>query len=551
MNLLRRCFWSLVVLAAPALLCAQTSDDLPLATLPQLGAGPALIIAVDAYGGDSAFADLPGIRQDREAVKGTLLRLGFREADITVLINPGLEEMYSAMNRFGELAAATRKASFLYFTGHGVLLDGKNYLIPARTRIRVQGQLPTSAVPIEHVLGYLGGEDCGPALVFVDACRNNTLPRTAKSASSPVSFQRQAGLFIGYATGEGRVSNASEEGSVYTSSLCKRLLTPGRSVDDLYAGVIHDVQEATKTEKVPQDPQKQSALRFVFHLVPGRSAPPGSAAMTEEDIQRRIEEEVRKRMASAGSAVSSPAINGVGAATVTVPPAPSAGASGNWEVMVPFYPKPMFVGTPVPAGNIPNLEKPDPEALKSRLKFMVPRGTENVAKGKKVTSSDPLPIIGSLDLLTDGDADASDGCYVELAPGHQWVQIDLGAEHDIWKVLLWHFHKQTAVYFDLNVQVSNDPEFRTGVTGLYNNDHDDSSKLGQGADKAYVETNFGRLIEGRGTRGRYVRFYSNGNTANEMNHYIEASVYGTPAVGSAPSGPSLPIRKAGEGRRVP
>ena len=215
------------------------------------------------------------------------------------------------------------------------------------------------------------------------------------------------------------------------------------------------------------------------------------------------------------------------AASSTAAAAPAVPA-GDLIDITPEYPKPMFIGTPVPTGDISNLEKPDPEAVKARLTLKVPKGTENVAKGKKVTSSDPLPIIGSLDLVTDGDADGSDGCYVELAPGHQWVQIDLGAEYNIWKILLWHFHKQTAVYFDTNVQISNDPEFKE-KTVVYNSDDDDSSKLGKGGDPAYVETNHGRLIDGKGTKGRYVRFYSNGNTANEMNHYIEAQVYGSPA----------------------
>jgi hypothetical protein len=232
------------------------------------------------------------------------------------------------------------------------------------------------------------------------------------------------------------------------------------------------------------------------------------------------------------SAPATPSTSSTTPATPSTPAAaPSAPAvpAGDLVEINPEYPKPMFIGTPVPTGDIPNLEKPDPEAVKARLTLKVPKGTENVAKGKKVSSSDALPIIGTLDLVTDGDADGSDGCYVELAPGHQWVQIDLGAEYAIWKILLWHFHKQTAVYFDTNVQISNDPEFKKDVVTVYNSDHDDSSKLGKGGDPAYVETNHGRLIEGKGTKGRYVRLYSNGNTANEMNHYIEVQVYGTPA----------------------
>jgi len=195
--------------------------------------------------------------------------------------------------------------------------------------------------------------------------------------------------------------------------------------------------------------------------------------------------------------------------------------------LTPQYPKPLFIGMPIPAVQIPNLEKPDPSALKDRLTLRVPRGSTNVALNKKVTSSDPLPIIGSLDLITDGDADGSDGCYVEIAPGRQWVQIDLGADYDIWKILIWHYHKQAVVFFNVIVQVSNDPTFKTGVTTLFNNDFDNKNGFGKGRDKNYIETNHGRLIDGKGTRARYVRLWSFGNSADEMNRYIEVQVFGT------------------------
>lgn len=210
------------------------------------------------------------------------------------------------------------------------------------------------------------------------------------------------------------------------------------------------------------------------------------------------------------------------AAAAPAAPAPSAPA-GEQEVIKPNFPKPMFIGTPVPAGDIPNLES----GAKPVLEFSAPKGSTNVAKGKKVTSSDPAPIIGDLTLVTDGDPDGSDGCFVELAPGKQYVQIDLEAEFNIHKVLLWHYHKNSVVYFDVIVQASNDPEFKAGVTTLYNNDHDNSSAMGTGADKAWVETNHGRLVDGKGAKARYVRLWSNGNTASELNHYCEVEVYAT------------------------
>lgn len=190
------------------------------------------------------------------------------------------------------------------------------------------------------------------------------------------------------------------------------------------------------------------------------------------------------------------------------------------------YPPPMFVGTPVPL-NIPNLEKPGSET--NRPPLMVPAGTVNLAKGKTVTASDNEPLLGALDLLTDGDKSAEEGAYTEFASGKQWVQVDLGASATIQAVYLWHFHLSPRVYHDVVVQISDDPDFVTGVTTVFNNDHDNSSGFGIGTNLAYVETNHGKLIDAKGTKGRYVRCYSKGSTANGLNHYIEVEVFGQPA----------------------
>jgi hypothetical protein len=198
------------------------------------------------------------------------------------------------------------------------------------------------------------------------------------------------------------------------------------------------------------------------------------------------------------------------------------------EKLVPLkleLPKPMFVGTPVPVA-LPNLEKPLGSA---RPPFMVPEGTTNLALEKPVTSSDMAPVIGDLEQVTDGDKDGADGSYVELGPGVQWLQIDLGAPAKIHAIVLWHYHAQARAYHDVVVQVAGDADFITDVKTVYNSDHDNSAALGAGADKAYIETSEGRLVDTKGVTGRYVRLYSRGNTANEMNHYIEVEVYGQPA----------------------
>jgi hypothetical protein len=187
-------------------------------------------------------------------------------------------------------------------------------------------------------------------------------------------------------------------------------------------------------------------------------------------------------------------------------------------------PKPMFIGTPT------NIRSANLETVtgKSRGPFFVPKGTVLLSAKKKVTSSDTQPVIGELDMVNDGEKSGGDGFFVELGPGPQWVQIDLGASHPIHAILLWHYHTQARVYRDVIAQVSDDAAFKTGVTTVFNNDHDNTSKLGAGKDKEYIEVAEGRLIDSKGAKGRYIRLYSNGNTTNDLTHYVEVEVYGSP-----------------------
>lgn len=189
--------------------------------------------------------------------------------------------------------------------------------------------------------------------------------------------------------------------------------------------------------------------------------------------------------------------------------------------MVPLkteLPKPLMVGTPVPI-NIAKLEA----KIKKFPEFQVPAGTENLAKGKKVTSSDSEPVIGTLDLITDGDKEGDEGCWVELGSQKQWVQIDLEKAATISAIVVWHFHSQERVYRDVVVQISDDPKFEKDVTTVYDNS-------AAGKDLPYIESYLGKLIDAKGAKGRYVRLYSAGNTAGKMNHYIEVEVFGKPAV---------------------
>jgi len=186
-------------------------------------------------------------------------------------------------------------------------------------------------------------------------------------------------------------------------------------------------------------------------------------------------------------------------------------------------PKPNFGGTPLNYTN-PHLEPP---SFKKRPPFLAPEGTTNMALHKKVTSS-AKPIMNPLSNITNGDKEYAEKNVVELPSGDQWVQIDLGQEAAIYAVVIWHYHAAERVYFDVAVKTADDANLTKNGHTIFNNDYDNSAGLGVGKDKEYIESYKGKLIDAGGVHGRYVRLYSNGNTTDNKNHYIEVSVYAKP-----------------------
>lgn len=206
------------------------------------------------------------------------------------------------------------------------------------------------------------------------------------------------------------------------------------------------------------------------------------------------------------------------------------------EQLVPIplkLPQPRFSGLPknIPPG-VRVLVAKGP--VKPRPPFLAPKGVANVAMGKPVTASDMEPVIGKLGMVTDGNKEAAEDAYVELGPGTQWVRIDLGKPFRIYAIVVWHEHKNPLIYHDVIVQVARRKDFADGARTVYNNDHDNSAGLGAGRNWGYFETNEALLIDakgaaGKGVTGRYVRLYSNGNTADDLNRYTEVEVYALPA----------------------
>src|SRR5687767_11514619 len=164
----------------------------------------------------------------------------------------------------------------------------------------------------------------------------------------------------------------------------------------------------------------------------------------------------------------------VGPAASTRPAAErSAGvralAEGDLVPLAMNLPRPVFSGTPR-RFQIPASARLDP---RERAKYprgelvyacmdppparlLVPKGTALLSKGKAVRLSDDDPIIGEASMVADGHAGACDGNWVELPPGTQWVQVDLGAAAEVWAVAAWHDYLAPRVYRDVVIQLADD-----------------------------------------------------------------------------------------------
>jgi hypothetical protein len=204
---------------------------------------------------------------------------------------------------------------------------------------------------------------------------------------------------------------------------------------------------------------------------------------------------------------------------------PAALAAEAKEVLKLTLPAPTLKGTPE---DLPKGDMIEPLSDKPRPPYLIAKGVQNVAAGKPVTAS-IKPFTGELNQVTDGKKEAFDYDAVEMKKGTQWVQVDLGQAYALQAVVMWHDHRYIQVMHDVIVQVADDPEFKNNVQTVFNNDVDNSSGLGVGTDREYFETHEGKIADGKGVKGRYVRAYTKGGSLSALNCWQEIEIYALPA----------------------
>ena len=160
---------------------------------------------------------------------------------------------------------------------------------------------------------------------------------------------------------------------------------------------------------------------------------------------------------------------------------------------------------------------------------------DNLALNKSAVISPPpsdfnIPRIGQ---ANDGILDANNYANTAEDGNPSSLTIDLEAEKNINKVILWHYAEgNNRIYEDVIIQFSNDPEFKTGVVTVFNNDTDNSCGQGAGSDALYTENTEGTVFEFPAVKARCFRTWVNGfhttssQTKRPYAHWQEVEIYG-------------------------
>jgi tetratricopeptide (TPR) repeat protein len=236
--------------------------EVPPTTLPAvvklapLGRRVALIIGNSAYPDGMALANPVN---DANAMAASLKRLGF---DVVLTTNATKADMSDAMYRFA-VKSEGADAAFVFYAGHGMQVDGVNYLMPIDGALETQADLKHKFVAADEILDDLKAVK-GMRMMVLDACRNNPLSRSiklklAKVASravdnrSGLADMKAEGVLIAFATQPNEVA-ADGEGadSPFTLALLKHLETPNIEIDTMFKRVRTTVSEMTDGGQLPQ-----------------------------------------------------------------------------------------------------------------------------------------------------------------------------------------------------------------------------------------------------------------------------------------------------------
>jgi hypothetical protein len=293
---MKRFFLALLLVFKVSGVCAQNPP-------PQTQAKEALLIANGDY---AHFGKLPNPLSDARILSGALEKIGFQ---VSLLENATKEGMLDALQSFQDRLKTTHGIALFHYGGHGVQVNGKNYLIPVDADIPDERRVSTRAVDLEEVMITLDGSGSDVNVVVLDACRDNPLPATSsRSASRGLSVvqTKPKNSLIVYAAEPG----SKAEDGLFTPSLASILTKSGLSLSQVMMKVRREVSEKSKGN---QTPGEYNQLFEDVYLAGGNTLPPTpqqTDPIQQVSIQKAPpvanEEEQRGNNASVASSGHSP-----------------------------------------------------------------------------------------------------------------------------------------------------------------------------------------------------------------------------------------------------
>lgn len=226
----------------------------------------ALVIGQSAYRSVSA---LPNPANDAKMMSQLLRDAGF---DVLTAADLSQNDMRATVSAFAAKVADTGPdtIALVFYAGHGLQIDGENYLVPIDVDPKRETDIPLQAVRLNDVLNTLGSVPSKMRILLLDACRNNPFPELSKTVGHGFAMvdakASAAGTFISYSTSPGA---EAEDGrginSPYTTALLKAAREPGLSIEETFKRVRVSVNQDTGGRQTPWD---SSSLTDAFRFFP-------------------------------------------------------------------------------------------------------------------------------------------------------------------------------------------------------------------------------------------------------------------------------------------
>ena len=209
---------------------------------------------------------------DAMDLSSSLRELGFEVLEHT---NLSRREMRRAVREFGRQLKQVDIGLF-YFAGHGVQVDGENYLLPVNYDIQEKYEVPDEALAASTVLRAMESAENALNIVILDACRNDPFESAFRSAIGGLArMNAPSGSLVAYATAPGRTAaDGAGRNGVYTGQLLKLLKQPGLTIEQVFKRVRVNVEQITGGKQIPWE---ESSLKGDFYFNLGAPEAPENA----------------------------------------------------------------------------------------------------------------------------------------------------------------------------------------------------------------------------------------------------------------------------------